>query len=386
MAFEGERLGAYRIVSRLGAGGMAELYLAVREGAAKFQKPVALKLMLPHLTRNAEHVAMFVEEARLVAQIHHPNVVDTEDLIQHGDRFGIVLEYVHGGALSSILPKLASERLRLHPAFAVSVVADAARGLHAAHEARDTNNQLLGVVHQDVSPHNILLCDEGAVKLIDFGIASSRRRIDSSMGRKLRGKLRYMPIEQMKQRELDRRTDVFSLAVVLWEMVTGRRLHGHKSKIAVYDSMKVPLVRPSALVTLSPELDDIIGEAMSHDPDERPSTAREFRERLLEAVPEARRIDPVERAALLMGAYGDELAIRRVQLDLIDQSALSPEEMTTLPPVALRRWTLPSERISINSLFPAPIEKPPEREDSDGEVTEIELDWTRADDDPIATH
>lgn len=382
---EGGRLGQYRIVSRLGTGGMAHLFLGVREGAAGFQRPVAIKMMLPQLARKAEHVGMFIEEARLVAQIHHPNVVDTEDLVQQGDQFGIVLEYVHGASLCSILPKLAERRLRMVPAFVVSIIADAAHGLHAAHEARDTSGQLLEVVHQDVSPHNILLSDEGVVKLIDFGIASSRRRIDESMGRGARGKLRYMPLEQMKGDPLDRRADVFALGVVLWEMLTGRRLHGRKSKIAVYDTMREPLARVSEFAPIGNALDDVVASALSHDPNERPASARHLREALFQAVPEARTVDPVDRAAVLMATYGDELAVRRVQLDLIDQSALSPDELRTVPKVALQRWTLPAERISMNSLYPPPM-APEEKSDESDEVTEVELDWTRAESDPVATH
>ena len=383
---EGGRLGQYRIVSRLGTGGMAHLYLGVREGAAGFRLPVAIKMMLPQLARNAEHVGMFIEEARLVSQIHHPNVVDTEDLVQQGEQFGIVLEYVHGASLSSILPKLAEEGLRMHPAFAVSVIVDAARGLHAAHEARSPQGELLGVVHQDVSPHNILLSDEGVVKLIDFGIATSRRRIDESMGRTVRGKLRYMPLEQMRNEEVDRRADVFALGVVLWEMLTGRRMHGRRSKLAIYDTMREPLPRPADFIPINEELDAVVASALAHAPDDRPASARELREQLLDAVPEAREVDRVDRAALLMATYGDELAIRRVQLDLIDQSALSPDEMRTLPKLALQRWTLPMERISMNSLYPPPMPRDPDKSDLDDEVTEVELDWTRAEDDPVATH
>lgn len=364
---------------------MAHLYLGVREGAAGFSRPVAIKLMLAHLARNPQHVGMFVEEARLVSQIHHPNVVDTEDLVEHEGTFGIVLEYVHGASLGSLLPKLAEQRLRMLPAFAVSLIADAARGLHAAHEARDAKGELLGVVHQDVSPHNILLSDEGAVKLIDFGIASSRRRIDESMGRTVRGKLRYMPLEQMKNEPLDRRTDVFSLGVVLWEMLTGRRMHSSQSKLAVYEAMREPLPRASSFVPIGEALDDVLASAISHDPSERPATARELRKGLFEAVPESRTVDPVDRAAVLMAIYGDELAIRRVQLDLIDQSALDPDELRTVPKQALQRWTLPAERISMNSLYPPPMAPDLERSTGD-EVTEIELDWTRANDDPVATH
>lgn len=365
----------------MAAGGMGELYLGTRDGVSGFRKPVAIKLLAPHLARNSDMVELFLEEARLVAQIHHPNVVVTEDLWESEGNYCIALEYVHGAALSSLVPRLSARQLRFSPEFAVAMIADAARGLHAAHEARDNNQELLNVVHQDVSPQNILLSDEGVVKLIDFGVARSRARMDKSQGKGVRGKLRYMSPEQLRMQGVDRRTDIFALGVVLWETLAGRRLHGRKTNAEVAESLCSPLPRVSEFVDVPKALDDVIASAISLDRNDRPPTARVFRKSLENAVPHAGHIDLVERAAVLMGIYGDELTIRRVQLSLIDQSALSPAEMISLPAQALARWTLPlTISSSIASLFPPPMAE----DDQDEEVTDIQTDWLREPGDPVA--
>ena len=220
----GSHVGGYEIVAPLRAGGMASLYLARRIGPAGFSRPVAIKVVHAHLASDRAFVEMFLDEARLSARIIHPNVVHVEELGEAGGSFFLAMEYVHGTSLSVFLGRLVESRRMLAPEAACAIAMKVADGLHAAHEAKDEQGEPLQVIHRDVSPQNVLIGLDGHVKLIDFGVAKARGRMQQTEAGSLKGKLRYMAPEQAWGRAIDRRIDVYALGVVLWETLTARRL------------------------------------------------------------------------------------------------------------------------------------------------------------------
>ena len=312
----GSTVGAYELVAELKSGGMANLYLGRRQGPAGFSRHVVVKAVKTHLSSHSDFVKMFLDEGRIAARIQHPNVVRIEELGEHQGLYYLVMEYVHGAALSELLGGLAEMERRLTPDAAVALVADAAAGLHAAHETLDERGELLHVVHRDVSPQNILLGALGEVKIIDFGIAKARNRLhvtDASGG--LKGKLRYMAPEQLMQGTIDRRADIYALAVVLWEMLTMRRLFEGKSDAEVIQRIQAGQYPPPGAFAETPhELDAVVMDALSRNPTDRPATAREFRQRLRNAVPAAATIESGDLAALLWGVLGGELDRRASRL------------------------------------------------------------------------
>ncbi|MEO0326482.1 MAG: serine/threonine-protein kinase [Myxococcota bacterium] len=307
----GDRIGTYEILEKLGSGGMAELYRARRVGPHGFARVVALKVVRPHLAGQLDFVRMFLDEGRLAARVHHPHVVHIEELGEDRGRHFLVMEFVHGAALSDLLVNVGALGRRLAPAAAVAIAMRAAAGLHAAHEIRGDDGTLLQLVHRDVSPQNILLGANGAVKLIDFGIAKARDRLHvTDPGSGFRGKLRYMAPEQFREpRNVDRRTDLYALGVVLWEMLTMRRLfEGKRDDEVLAQVVRGGLPAPSRFAPVPPALDAVVRDVLAADAAVRPATARELRQRLRDAVPEASSVDAVELSALLWAACPRELA------------------------------------------------------------------------------
>ena len=216
----GTRLGRYVVVRRIGGGGMAELYLARLDGPNRFVKPVALKLMHAHLVDTPEFVGMFMREARIAASLQHPQIVQVLDVAEADGEYFLALEYVHGLDLRRLLSTRRGEPLPLGAA--LRIVIDVATGLHHAHSLCDGTGRALGIVHRDVSPSNILLSYDGAVKLTDFGIARMTEQTHVTASGVIKGKTGYMSPEQCLQEHVDARSDVFSLGVVLYEVTTGR--------------------------------------------------------------------------------------------------------------------------------------------------------------------
>gem|GEM_PF-1330339 len=308
------RIGNYEIISHLKAGGMATLYLARRTGAAGFARHVAIKVVHPHLAKqNGSFVRMFLDEALLCARIHHPNVVHVEELGEADGVYFLVMEYVHGAALSQFMKALAERKRRLTPELAVSIAIQVADGLHAAHELRGEDGHSLGVVHRDVSPHNVLLSYAGHVKVIDFGIAKARSHVNETQTKSLKGKLRYMAPEQAFGRPVDRRTDVYALGIVLWELLTLRRLFDGNDDFALLDQVRDPVrVPPSKYAQgIPPALDAAVLRALSPNSDDRPASMQEFRRLLAEAVPGATALDAAHVADLLGAVMTDEIAAQR---------------------------------------------------------------------------
>lgn len=309
----GTTLGRYRIVDALRAGGMATLYLARRTGAAGFSKPVAIKVVHEHLSGDERFLEMFVAEAKLAARVDDPHVAHTEELGHENDMYFIAMEYVLGGSLAQIIPELRKRARAFSPSLATRVAADAARGLHAVHEATSERGEPLLIVHRDVSPQNILVSTKGIVKLIDLGVARAKdvRRTEEGS---LTGKLAYMSPEQARGEAIDRRTDVYALGIVLWEMLTSQRLFRAANDYELLKKVQAPVIEPPSRWSASeigPALDAAVMRALAPDPKDRPPTAEAFCEELLAADPEARRVTTSELGGIVERTLKEKLAAER---------------------------------------------------------------------------
>ncbi len=323
---------------------MAQLYLGMRRGPAGFERPVAIKVVHQELTQNQELINMFLDEARLVARIRHDNVVHIEELGEVNDSYFMVMEYVHGLSLGDLLGKLSGMRRRLKPAAAVAIVMGAAAGLHAAHEARGVDGTRLNVIHRDVSPQNVLVGSRGQVKLIDFGVAQYKQRLHKTQENLVKGKRPYMPPEQLLGKKIDRRVDVYALGVVLWELLTTRRLFHKKNHAELADAILAGADKaPSSFAPeVPPALDRVVMSALSTDPDTRPESARAFRKALRAALPQAGAIEETELAALVAGIAGGELQAREARFPgFASASTLNTQELSTMPSRALEMHTTP---------------------------------------------
>ena len=348
------RIGSYDIVAKLGSGGMADVYLGTKTGAAGFSRPVVVKVIRDSLKDKADVQQMFIDEARLSSRIQHPNVVAVEELGEEDGSFFMVMEYVHGVELAALLRDLAQLRRQLTPDAAVSIACSVADGLHAAHEARDEHGRSLGLVHRDVSPQNIILSANGGVKVIDFGVAKAAYRLHRTEGHKIKGKLRYMSPEQISG-DADRRSDLFALGVVLWECLTNRRLFAEDDDMVVLDRIRAGDVPPpSTFSAATPELDAVVMQVLAVNPDDRPQTGRAMRQALQRAVPTAQEFDDAACTALLMATLGGELEDQARRLMVPVQMALSTQEMTTEPAAALQRFTTDWTEAPLN----APVSTP----------------------------
>jgi len=277
------RIGRYEVLGQLATGGMAEILLARLSGPSDFARAVVIKRILPQFARSESFVAMFLDEARIVARIRHPNVVQVHELGDHeGDVF-LVLEYVAGENLASVLKRAAVGADRLEPELVAHVVAEACAGLHAAHELVTEDGRSQNLVHRDVSPQNLFVGYDGHVKLLDFGVARVDDRVAKTEAGDVKGKFEYMSPEQASGRPLDRRSDIFAMGIVLYELATGRRLFKRTSHARTLDAIvKEPVVPPSRLVAGFPRaLEEVILRALAKIPEERYATAADMRRDLL---------------------------------------------------------------------------------------------------------
>jgi serine/threonine-protein kinase len=274
---EGARLGKYRLVAELGRGGMAKVFLAITQGPGGFNKLVVVKQIMPEYAEDPEFVSMFLDEARLAAQVRHPNVVQTNEVGEDQGRHFMVMEYLEGQPLSRLRYRLGRANampLALH----LRVLSDVLAGLHCAHELRDYEGQPLGVVHRDVSPENVFVTYDGAVKVVDFGIAKARDSVSETQVGTVKGKVAYMAPEQALGKRLDRRTDLFAVGVMLWEAATGVRMwkgvsHGQiLQRLADHD---VPAPR-SVCPDIPDALDAVIRKATAPRREARYATAADF--------------------------------------------------------------------------------------------------------------
>jgi serine/threonine-protein kinase len=218
------RGGRYETIGRIASGGMATVHLGRAIGPGGFERLVAIKTMHEHLASDPEFVAMFLDEARLAARIHHPNVVATLDVGEDEQGIFLVMEYVEGPALSELLRAERRQGRRLPYDIALRILLDMLAGLHVAHELRGASGEPLHLVHRDVSPHNILVGVDGAARLMDFGVARAQGRLSSTQAGQIKGKVAFMAPEQLEDGPIDRGADVYAAGVVLWEVLTGQRM------------------------------------------------------------------------------------------------------------------------------------------------------------------
>jgi eukaryotic-like serine/threonine-protein kinase len=276
----------YEILGELAVGGMATVYLAREREPRGEGRLVALKHMHPQYAGDAEVAAMFVDEARLTTRLRHPNIVPTLDVVADDERLVLVMEYVEGQSLSALLQTLGHARRSMPVPMACAIAVDILLGLHEAHEATDDDGLPLAVIHRDVSPQNVMIGLDGRARVLDFGIAKARRRIGASTAEGVvKGKLRYMPAEQLFGGSIDRRADVYATGAVLWELLCGRPLYPGPPQVvaAKVDEGIVP--PPSTRAEkVSRELDAIVLAALARNPEDRFPTAWAMAEAITCAV------------------------------------------------------------------------------------------------------
>lgn len=274
---QGRRIDRYILGPEIAVGGMASVHLARMLGKGGFGKTVAMKRLHAQYGRTPEFVTLFQDEARVTSALSHPNVVMTLDVLEDESELYLVMEYVHGAALSQILrPRPGQEAPPLR--IAAGIVAAMLDGLHAAHEATDENGAPLDIIHRDVSPQNVLVTFQGVAKIADFGIAKAAGRIHSTDDGSLKGKAGYMAPEQLLGTEVTVRTDVYAAGIVLWETLTGKRLIDFKSMAENLRAvLELEIAPPSSLrADVSAALDEVVMRAVERDPEDRFVSAKEM--------------------------------------------------------------------------------------------------------------
>jgi len=332
--------GSYQLIAKLATGGMAEIFLARPTGAGD-RDVMVLKRILPHLAEDEHFVTMFRDEADLASKLIHKNVCHVHAFGEYGGTWFISMEYLHGVPLSRMMTRLSKAGKMLDFRVVAGIIVQACEGLHAAHEARGPDGQLMNVVHRDVSPPNIMVCADGVVKLLDFGIAKARGANSRTRTGTVKGKNAYMSPEQILGRSLDRRSDVFALAVVMYEMLAIRRLFHRDSDFLTFKAITeepIPEIRERR-PDLPPGMRAALLQAMARDPDGRFDTAQAFGNAIRNSVSTlGGPATPQDLARLLFTDFADEMSARDEILKAADEPApIAPPRpaRTTAPPPLL---------------------------------------------------
>jgi len=274
-----QRLGRFTILKHLASGGMADVLLARTDGIEGFARHVVVKRIRAEHAKDQRFIEMFLDEARVAAGLHHQNIVQVHDIGQANGEYFFTMEYLHGEDLRKVLSKVSKTGMHMPLGYVISIITSIATGLHYAHERLSADGEPLGIVHRDVSPSNILIGYDGAVKIVDFGIAKAAMRQTETKTGSFKGKVSYMSPEQCKGDPVDGRSDVYSLGVLLYEVTTTRRLFKNESEYVIMDAIvngKVPSPR-SRRPDLPEQLSQIIMKALAVDVTERYQSAEELR-------------------------------------------------------------------------------------------------------------
>jgi len=342
---DGER---YEVLGELATGGMATVYLGRMRRPMGFARLVAIKCMHPQYAKDPSFASMFVDEARLTARLRHPNIVPTLDIVSEGRHLLIVMEYVDGESLAGLLRLVREKNDRIPVGIACAIIHDLLLGLHEAHEAKDDDGQPLAIIHRDVSPQNVIVGLDGLARVLDFGVAKARSRVHCSNEGEVKGKIPYMPPEQLFGEGVDRRVDVYAAGVLLWEALTGQRLFdGPSEEILVRRIDEGAAVPPSTHAPgVSTELDALVLRALSKDADGRFATALE----MAEALSRIATLPPRTEISAWMRRFASARAIPSTALgptsDLTDDAARADSIVKVL-----ERHTVVS-RVSRTSIVP----------------------------------
>lgn len=272
------RFGKYTLINRIAVGGMAEIFLARQAGLEGFEKTIVIKRIRPHLSKQPSFVKMFLNEAKLAAQLNHPNVVQIYDLGKIGETYFIAMEYIFGRDMRRIIPKAASMNIPFPMVYALKIASSVCEGLFYAHQRTDIYGNPLNIVHRDITPENIFVSFDGTVKILDFGIAKASTQIEQTRAGEIKGKLSYMSPEQCLGKKLDHRSDIFSLGTVLYEWITGFKLFTGESEVAILKSISEgKIYAPSYFKADIPEaVEKILMRALEKDRDKRYQSAWEM--------------------------------------------------------------------------------------------------------------
>jgi serine/threonine protein kinase len=336
-------IGRYALHDEIAAGGMATVHFGRLLGQAGFSRTVAIKRLHAQFAKDPDFVSMFMDEARLAARIHHPNVVSTLDVVARDGELFLVMEYIPGEALSKLARYVGQRAERIDPRIAVAIVAGFLHGLHAAHEARNERGEPLEIVHRDVSPQNVLVGTDGVARVVDFGVAKAVGRVHTTREGQLKGKLAYMAPEQIHGIDVTRRTDVYAASIVLWELLVGKRLFARENEAAVIvAALTADPPAPGTLVSGLPEaLDRITLRGLARSPEARFATAREMALALEEAIDLAL---PSEVGAWVQETAGSPLGARATRVAEIESNpGVETELASDAPPSPPRVARAPSE-------------------------------------------
>jgi len=323
----GARIGDYTIVRRLARGGMAEVHLAHERGVAGIERFVALKLILPHMADEASFVSMFLNEARVAATLDHPNIAQVLAAGEHGGEPYLVMEYVHGETVHRLLRR-ASETGPLPLGAALHIVSRACAGLHYAHQRTDLSGQPLGIVHRDVSPSNLMVRFDGTVKLLDFGIAKAASQTTATASGVFKGKSGYMSPEQCADERIDRRSDIFNLGILLYELTTLHRAFFGDNPVAIINKIVHARYEPPANLVpgYPPALAAILKKALAVEPGERYANALDLQLALEDFARERKlAMSSSEVAAYMRAQFGEHPYPSATDLSAI------PTEIAPLP-------------------------------------------------------
>jgi eukaryotic-like serine/threonine-protein kinase len=325
-------VGRYAIFDAIAAGGMATVHLGRLLGPSGFSRTVAIKRLHPQFANDPDFTEMFLDEARMAARVQHPNVIPTIDVLRSQSELLLVMEYVRGDSLARLIKASSIDKSKIPPRIVVAILSGALQGLHAAHEATNEKGRPLGLVHRDMSPQNIIVGVDGTARVLDFGVAKAEGRLQTTQEGQVKGKLMYMPPEQLSAENVTRTADIYSMGVVLFEALTGVRMFaGQNEGAALSRILRNELRMPSEIVPELAMFDAVVRRASAADPLHRYATAREMSHALEGCVTPA--------SASEVGAWVERLA--RTALD--DRARrVSDIESTT------------STRLPANSLPPPP--------------------------------
>jgi len=343
------RLGEYILLEKIGSGGMGEVFKATRKGVEGFEKTFAIKRIHPHLVEENEKViSMFIDEAKIASQLSHPNIVHIYDLGKIDNYYYIAMEYVLGKDLEVILNRLRKQNLLMPYEYASLIGIKICQALDYAHRKHDSSGKIMGIVHRDVSPKNILISYEGEVKLTDFGVAKAASKIHQTIPGGIKGKIPYMSPEQAKGEEIDHRSDIYSLGTVLYEMCTGKKAFTGETDIAILDKVRKGEVIPPSQVNpqIPKQLESIILKAMQYNPGDRYQNVNELKKDLEKFIVSYKGEMPtyVDIARFMAELFSDEIKEKGIIIEALKEPQIIPkikeekEKIPHIPP------TIPEEK------------------------------------------